>query len=59
MPSCIKKDYKQLTIRLIKAEKLPKVDTFGSIDAYIQLTLFSRKLKTNVVTMANNLVQWD
>ena len=35
MPAQIKKEFKQLKIRFIQAEKLPKMDTFGTIDAYI------------------------
>ena len=36
MPSSIKKEYKQVVISFIEAQKLPKMDTFGSIDAFIQ-----------------------
>ena len=37
MPAQIKKEFKQLKIRFIQADKLPKMDTFlGTIDAYIQ-----------------------
>lgn len=35
MPAQIKKEFKQLKIRFIQGEKLPKMDTFGTIDAYI------------------------
>ena len=35
MPASIKKQYKQLYFRIIRAEKLPKTDRFGTIDAYI------------------------
>ena len=35
MPSSIKRQYKQLYFRIFKAEKLPKMDRFGTIDAYI------------------------
>jgi len=35
MPASIKKHYKQLHFRIIRGEKLPKTDTFGTIDAYI------------------------
>ena len=40
MPASIKKNYKQLKFRIFKGEKLPKMDTFGSIDAYIKTTFF-------------------
>jgi len=59
MPASIKKQFKQLYFRIFKAEKLPKMDTFGTIDAYLQTTFFKQSLKTNVVTMKDNLVQWD
>jgi len=37
MPPSIRKEYKQLKIRFLKAEKLPNLDsfTFGTIDAYV------------------------
>jgi hypothetical protein len=35
MPPSIKKEYKQVIIRFLKGEKLPKMDQFGTIDAYI------------------------
>lgn len=35
MPAQIKKEFKQLYLRFIQAKKLPKMDTFGTIDAYI------------------------
>jgi hypothetical protein len=59
MPPSIKKQYKQLYFRIFKAEKLPKMDRFGTIDAYIETTYFKNKLKTTVITAKENLVQWD
>ena len=59
MPASIKKQYKQLYFRIFKAEKLPKMDRFGTIDAYISTSFFKQTLKTEVVTMKDNLVQWD
>ena len=56
MPASIKKQYKQLYFRIYKAEKLPKMDRFGTIDAYISTTFFKQTLKTEVVTMKDNLV---
>jgi len=35
------------------------MDTFGTIDAYIQTVYFKNKLKTDKITMKDNLVQWD
>ena len=36
IPAQIKKEFKQLKIRFIQAEKLPHMDTFGTIDAYLE-----------------------
>jgi len=36
MPTSIKKNYKQLKISILKAEKLPKMDRFGTIDAFLK-----------------------
>ena len=35
MPAQIKKEFKQLKLRFITAEKLPKMDFMGTIDAFI------------------------
>lgn len=59
MPPSIKRQYKQLYFRIFKAEKLPKMDRFGTIDAYIETKFFNNSLKTSVVTMKDNLVTWD
>ena len=59
MPTSIKKEYKQLFIRLFRAEGLPKMDSmFGSIDAYAKMEIGKYKLKTRVVKMENNMVDW-
>jgi hypothetical protein len=50
MPASIRKEYKQLKIRYVKAEKLPKMDVLGTIDAYIQTVYLKKKLQTKVVT---------
>lgn len=55
MPASIKKQYKQLYFRIFKGEKLPKMDRFGTIDAYISTTFFKQTLKTNVITMKDNV----
>lgn len=34
MPPSIKKEFKQVKIRFLKGEKFPKMDQFGTIDAY-------------------------
>jgi hypothetical protein len=50
MPPSIKKEFKQIRFRFLKAEKLPKMDSFGTIDAYIFTTFMKKKLKTKAVT---------
>lgn len=52
MTASIKKEFKQLKFRFVKAEKLPKMDQFGTIDAYIQTIFFKKKLKTKPVTQS-------
>lgn len=49
MPASIRKDYKQLTISVIEAHNLPKMDTFGTIDAYVKTTFNKQEYKTKVV----------
>lgn len=39
MPPSVEKLYKQLYMRFLKAENLPIMDTFGTIDAYIYVEL--------------------
>ena len=50
MPSSVKKVYKQLHLRVYKAEHLPKMDYkligTGTIDAYLKLMYRGKKLKT-------------
>jgi len=55
MPAQIKKEFKQLKIRFIAAEKLPKMDTFGSIDAYILAKFQGKKIRTTAVTAKNDV----
>jgi len=50
MPPSIKKDFKQVKFRFLKAEKLSKMDRFGTIDAYLTTTFHKKKLKTKTVT---------
>jgi hypothetical protein len=59
IPPSIKKQYKQLFFSIVRGEKLPKTDRFGTIDAYIEVNQFKSKLKSSVVTMSNNLVEWN
>lgn len=46
MPASIRKDYKQLSISIIEAQNLPKMDTFGTIDAYIKTVFNKHTYKT-------------
>ena len=46
MPASIKKDYKQIELSVIQAENFPKMDTFGTIDAYIKSTFQKKTYKT-------------
>jgi hypothetical protein len=55
MPSSVKKTYKQVYLRVFRAEDLPIMDfnliRANSIDAYIVMKYGTNKLKTKVVTM--------
>ena len=55
MPAQIKKEFKQLKIRFVQAEKLPKMDTFGTIDAYIKGKFQGKKIRTVAVTAKNDV----
>lgn len=60
IPTSIKKVYKQLYLRLLIAEDLPKMDKYlGTIDAYALLQIGKNKLKTKVYTMKDQLVEWN
>lgn len=50
MPASIKKQFKQIKIRIIKGENFPKMDTLGTIDAYFKGSFLRKKIRTNVVT---------
>jgi hypothetical protein len=62
MPSSVKKTYKQIFLRVFRAEDLPIMDTnfirASSIDAYIVMKYGTNKLKTKVVTMQEKKVDW-
>lgn len=55
MPAQIKKEFKQLKIRFIQAEKLPKMDMFGTIDAYIKGKFQGKKIRTEAKTAKNDV----
>jgi hypothetical protein len=50
MPSQVKKEFKQLKLRFIQAIDLPKVDLFGTIDAYIYVKYLGVEYQTKEVT---------
>jgi hypothetical protein len=50
MPPHIKTEYFQLRFGIIRAEKLPKMDTFGTIDAYVKCDYMGATMKTKVYT---------
>ena len=55
MPAQIKKEFKQLKIRWLCAEKLPNMDTFGTIDAYISGKFQGKKIRTKAVKARNDV----
>ena len=46
MPAQIKKEFKQLKIRFIQADKLPHLDTWGTIDAYVYAKFQGKEIQT-------------
>jgi len=59
MPAQIKKEFKQLKIRFISANKLPKMDTFGTIDAYIAGKFNGKKIRTVAVKARNDVCPFE
>jgi len=55
MPAQIKKEFKQLKIRFIQGEKLPKMDMFGTIDAFIQCKFNGKEMRTPAATAKNDV----
>lgn len=55
MPAQIKKEFKQLKLRFIQANNLPKMDTFGTIDAFV-CGKFNGKLIRTVAVKSRNEV---
>uniref|UniRef100_UPI0031B8B3B2 XYPPX repeat family protein n=1 Tax=Trichomonas vaginalis (strain ATCC PRA-98 / G3) TaxID=412133 RepID=UPI0031B8B3B2 len=45
-------------IKVIEAKDLPKVDTFGKVDPYVQIQLGNEKCKTKVIKKSYNPV-WN
>ena len=54
IPPTIKKEFNQLKIRFIQAEKLPNLDMLGTIDLFYQLEFGGKRWKSNVVTMKDD-----
>jgi len=59
MPPSIKKSYKQMRFTIIRGEKFPKMDRWGTIDAYLKTKFMGQTLKTKVVKMKDDLVVWN
>ena len=58
LPPHICMQYYQLKFRLIKAEKLPKMDSFGTCDAFVKVNYLGKSIKTSVVTQKKDQVFW-
>ena len=60
LPPQIQPQSCQIVIRAIKAEKLAKLDSTGTIDAYVEVEYAGSKTKTSIVTAdpANMSVSW-
>jgi len=58
LPPHISMQYYQLKFRLIKAEKLPKMDSFGTCDAFVKVNYLGKSIKTSVVTQKKDQVFW-
>lgn len=59
MPASIKKTYKQLSVSILEAWGLPKMDTFGTIDAYVKLNYNGHLYKTAVVNPKNGVATFN
>ena len=60
MPASIKKEFKQLKIRFIQADKLPKMDMGvmgmgGGIDAYMWTKYQNKVMKTKPITSSSDV----
>lgn len=58
LPPSISLKYYQLKFRLIKAQNLPKMDTFGTCDAFVKVKYLGKTITTSVVKQQNNEVYW-
>ena len=55
IPPTIKKEFKQLKIRFLQAEKMPKLDMIGTIDLFYSLEFGGKRWKSNVVTQKDDV----
>ena len=44
LPAQIKKQFKQLKIRFIQGQKLPELDNWGTIDAYLYAEIYGKEI---------------
>ena len=58
VPPHISIKYYQLKFRMFRAQDLPKMDNWGTIDAYVRCDYMNKKIKTNVIQMKDNKVDW-
>lgn len=49
IPAQIKKQFKQLKVRFIQADKLPQMDNWGSIDFYVLAKFQGKEVRTDSV----------
>lgn len=48
----------QMVFKFIRAEHLPKMDTFGTVDAFAKIKFGSVELKTSWVKQKDNELNW-
>ena len=58
LPPHISVKYYQFKFRIIKGQSLPKMDTYGDCDAYVQVSHMGKKIKTRTVAQKNSQVMW-
>lgn len=59
MPASIRKAYKQMNVSILQAEHLPKMDMFGTIDAYVETTFMKHKYKTKAINPQKSKCVWN
>ena len=58
LPPHISMKYYQFKFRIIKGQSLPKMDTYGDCDAYVQVSYLGKKIQTRTVAQKNGQVMW-